>query len=206
MRKSLVLATLLVLCCSMTALAGIPDPTRTGCELKGQSGGCVGIQYKFRPDGGLDCLSVCLTLRDAFDEPVSENVSVTLTPNAGTVQFCTCCPAQTRMEGVSAVDGTIVLAPFCCIAGFGTLDVCITAEDSNVPLGCKEITFTSTDLNAGIPACGVTDVIDLGLWAGAILPYDLRGDYNCDGTVDVVDLGLWAGGLEFDCSDCPHCP
>jgi hypothetical protein len=73
----------------------------------------------------------------------------------------------------------------------------------NIAIGCTEIDFTSTNMNGD--CTGITDVVDLGLWAGGIDPYGVYSDYNCDGTVDVIDLGLWAGGLEFTCADCV-CP
>jgi hypothetical protein len=200
MRKSLVLATLLVLCCSMTAFAGVPDPSRSGFECTGQGASC---QYRFRADGGFDCLSVLITLRDAFDEVVSgEDVTVTLTPNAGTLSFSNCC--SNTIAGTTAIDGTLLIAEWCCLGGRGTLDVCITAVTSgNIAIGCCNIDFTSTNMSGD--AGGLTDVVDLGLWAGGLDPYGIRSDYNCDATVDVIDLGLWAGGLEFDCTDCT-CP
>lgn len=201
MRKSLVLATLLVLCTSLSAFAGVPDPSRSGVELKGQQVSC---QYRFRADGGLDCLSVCITLRDAFDDVVGNcSTSVTLTSNAGTVAFCNCCPNSEG--GITAPDGTITLGPWCCIGGRGTLDVCVTAHcQGNIAIGCTEINFTAPDLNGD---CLATNVIDLGIWAGGISPYKIESDYNCDGTVSVIDLGIWAGGLSVvGCGSCPTCP
>ena len=99
MRKSLVLATLLVLCTGMTASAGVPDPSRSGVETIGDAVGC---QYRFRHDGGLDTLNVLITLRDAFDDVVGNcSTSVTLVANAGTLAYCNCCPDM--VGGVTAV-------------------------------------------------------------------------------------------------------
>ena len=200
MRKSLVLATLVVLCSSLTSFAGVPDPSRSGVEATGQGVGC---QYRFRADGGLDGLDVLITLRDAFDDVVGNcSTSVTLTPNAGTLAYCNCCPST--VGGVTAVDGTLSIGTWRCIGGRGTLDICVTAHcQGNIAIGCTEINFTAPDLDGD---CLDTDVIDLGIWAGGISPYKQESDYNCDGTVSVIDLGIWAGGLGLSCTDCPSCP
>jgi opacity protein-like surface antigen len=68
MRKSLVLATLIVFACSAAAFAAVPDPTRSGCQDYGKSAAC---QYKFRSNGTLDKLTLKVTLRDTFDAPVA---------------------------------------------------------------------------------------------------------------------------------------
>jgi hypothetical protein len=186
MRKSLVIATLLVLCTGLTAFAGVPDPSRSGCELKGYQA-VPNCQFRFRHDAGLDTLSVAITLRDAFDDVVPNcSTSVTLVPNAGTVAYCNCCPDQ--IGGVTNAAGIITLGGWACIGGRGTLDVCVTAHcQGNIAIGCKEINFTGPDMDGD---CLDTDVIDLGLWAGGISPYGLASDYNCDGTVSVIDLGI----------------
>jgi len=199
MRKSLVLAILVVLCSSLTAFAGVPDPSRSGVEVKGNGVPC---QFRFRADGGLDCLSVCITLRDAFDDIVPNcSTSVTLVNSGGALAFCNCCPNS--QGGTTAVDGTLVLGPWCCIGGRGSLDVCVTAHcQGNIAIGCTAVDFTAPDLDGD---CLDTDVIDLGIWAGGISPYAQASDYNCDGTVSVIDLGIWAGGLGLSCANCT-CP
>ena len=68
MRKSLVLATLVVLACTASAFAGVPDPTHSGCGLNAKPLPC---QWRFRADGGIDRLTLKVTLRDAFDAPVA---------------------------------------------------------------------------------------------------------------------------------------
>lgn len=200
MRNSLVLATLVVLCCSMTAGAAVPDPSRSGVGIPA---GPVPCQFRFRADGGLDQLNVRVTLRDAFDTVVPNcSTSVTLKTKVGTLAYCNCCPS--RKGGTTAIDGTLVLGPWRCIGGRGLLDVCVTAHcQGNIAIGCTEIKFTAPDLDAD---CLDTDVIDLGIWAGGLGTYKRESDYNCDLTVNVIDLGVWAGGLGKTCAQCPACP
>ena len=185
---------------STSAFAGIPDPSQSSCHVKGQVAPC---QFRFRADGGLDCLTMCITIRDAFSVPVSAcTTHVTLTANAGTIAYCNCCPD--RVTGYTDTSGSLFLGPFgCCIGGRGSLDLCVTAQYHGfIAIDCKTLFFTSPDLDAD---CLDTDVIDLGIWAGGLSPYSMAADYNCDGTVNVLDLGIWAGGLGQDCGSCA-CP
>jgi hypothetical protein len=200
MRKSLVLATLAVLCCTMNdVLAGVPDPSRSGVAVTGG----LACQKRFRADGGLDQMNVLVTLRDAFDTAVGScSTSVTLKTKVGTLAYCNCCPS--KKGGITAPDGTLSIGPWRCIGGRGLLDVCVTAHcQGNIAIGCTQITFTSPDLDAD---CLDTDVIDLGIWAGGLGTYKVASDYNCDNTVNVIDLGIWAGGLGKSCANCPQCP
>jgi hypothetical protein len=180
--------------------AGLPDPSRSAMGLFGQGTSC---HYRFRMDGGLDQLTVCVTLRTQFDTPIPDcSTSVTLTPNAGTIAFGTCCPNP--QAGVTDFDGTIQFV-FDQIGGRGSLDVCATEHCiAEIGVATETIDFTSPDLDA---SGGHNVVIDLGIWAGCYqpAPYCPWSDYNCDGTVDVLDLGLWAGGIGLECGQtaCP---
>lgn len=200
MRKYIIPVLTLLLCLSTVSEAGIPDPTRSGSELKGQAVGC---QYRFRHDGGLDCLSVCVTLRDIFDVPVPNcTTSVTLN-DTGNGSLCSCCPnpliLATDANGVAVFE-------FKKLGGRGSAEACITALcQGAIAIACQSFDYTSTDMSGD---CLATDVIDLGLWAGCLppAPYCRESDYNCDGTVDVIDLGLFAGGLTVTCADGAACP
>jgi hypothetical protein len=208
MRKSLVLAMVAVLACSSLALAGVPDPARSGCGTTGT--GTNTCHYFFRVDGSADVLTCCVTLRDAFDTPVAScSTSVTITPSAGTVEFCKCLGGGAatftsyRATAFSDVSGIIY---FTCdnIGGQGDLDLAVTthcAGAGNIEICTKTVPFTSTDLNASCESGSAsTDVFDLGSFANGLPPgYDVKADYNCDGIVDVFDLGDFAGGLGIGC-------
>lgn len=217
MRKSLVLAMLVVLCCSMTAMAAVPDPARSGCQIKGQELSC---QFRFRADGGLDKLTVAITLRDAFDTPVpscSVNAgwsNLQIKPGEAGAAMCSCCPAATAPNAVpnkGAVTNAAGVAQiiFAQIGGRGIVDICVTAHCvGNIEICCfSDIHFTSPDLNGSCdlqpPAAASTNVVDLGIWAGCLppAPYCESSDYNCDNTVNVVDLGVFAGGLVLGCNN-----
>jgi hypothetical protein len=153
-------------------------------------------------DGGLDRMTVCVTLRDAFDTPIPNcTTSVTLTPNAGTIAFDTCCPNP--RGGFTDPNGTIQFV-FFQIGGRGSLDVAATMHCAgSIEVARETIDFTSPDLDASDEHVA----IDLGIWAGCLPPvhYCPWSDYNCDGSVDVLDLGLWAGGIGLECGQtvCP---
>jgi hypothetical protein len=202
MRKNLFLALTLVLCAGTTAHAGVPDPARSGVGLTGQVLPC---QYRFRLDGSLDALGVRVTLRDAFDTPFPNcSTSVTLKTKAGTLALCGCCP--NRQGGVTNSLGIVNFPGWRKLGGRGLLDVCVTAHcQGNIAIGCTEIRFTSTDLDAD---CIDTDVVDIALWAGCLPPnpYCVPSDYNCDNTINTLDLALWAGGLGLSCAHGPPCP
>ena len=155
-----------------------------------------------RADGGLDCMSVCVTLRDIFDVPVPNcTTSVTLN-DTGNGSLCSCCPnpliLATDANGVAVFE-------FKKLGGRGTAEACITALcQGAIAIACQSFDYASTDMNGD---CVGTDVIDLGLWAGCLPPaaYCRESDYNCDLTVDVIDLGLFAGGLTVTCADGAAC-
>jgi hypothetical protein len=199
MRKYLISALTLFVCSGTAVEAGIPDAARSGCALEGQSLPC---QFVFRHDGSLDTLTLCVTLRDVFDVGVPV-CSTSATLNSTGLTFCSCCPNPQ----VGATDSTgVVYFVWEKLGGRGSAEVCVTAHCvGDIAICCQSFNFTSTDLAGD---CTVTDVVDLGPWAGCLhpSPYCQESDYNCDGTVDVIDLGLFAGGLTVDCSDGPACP
>jgi hypothetical protein len=201
MRKSLVLAMVAVLACSSLALAGVPDPARSGCGNKGT--GANTCHYFFVVDGSGDKLTCTITLRDAFDTAVAScSTSVTVAASAGTTNFCTCAGGA-RKTGFSDGSGILNIV-FDHVGGKGDLDLFVTthcAGAGNIAICSQTLAFTSTDLNA---SCNVgtssTDVFDLGEFANGLPPgYDIKADYNCDGTVNVFDLGSFAGGLGKFC-------
>lgn len=209
MRKSLVLAMVAVLACSSLALAGVPDPARSGCGSTGT--GSATCHYFFREDGSADVLTCCVTLRDAFDTPVPAcSTSFTMTPGVGTANWCKCTGGggaefvSYRTTDFSDSSGVIY---FICDAmgGAGTLDLAITthcAGAGNIEICTKTVNFTSTDLDGSCQSggSGSTDIFDLGLFANGLPPgYDVNADYNCDGVVDIFDLGDFAGGLGVGC-------
>jgi len=203
MRKSLVLAMVAVLACSSLALAGVPDPARSGCGTSGT--GATTCHYFFRADGSAETLTIDVTLRDAFDTPVDAcSTSVTIS-DGGSTAFCVCGGApDLRLTGFSNASGIVTFAAN-NIGGTGTLDVAVTthcAGAGNIEICASTgIAFTSTDLNGSCESGGSsTDVFDLGAFANGLPPgYDVAADYNCDGIVDVFDLGDFAGGLGKSC-------
>ena len=201
MRKSLVLATLFVVMCSAAAFAGVPDPSRSACSVSAPPTGC---QYRFNASGGLDTLTLTVTLRDAFDAPVA-NCSTTVTLDNASLVVCNCCPDQ--LTGSTNANG-IVTFNINQLGGRGSVDVNVTANcTGNIAICSNTINFTSPDLNASCEAGSSTNVIDLGVFAGCLppSPYCVESDYSCDGTVNVVDLGLFASGLNSGCGSgvCP---
>ena len=201
MRKSLVLATLVVLVCSAVSFAGVPDPTRSGCQVAGQALPC---QFRFNNAGGLDKLTLKVTLRDAFDTPVANCSTYCNLGNATPFQAKSC--GGDRKGGVTNAGGVVNFI-YRCIGGRGNVDLLVTAK-CTAPIGiCSStIRFTNPDLNASRDTDnGATTVVDLGLWAGCLppSPYCTASDFDCNGTVNVVDLGLWASGLGRTCANCP---
>lgn len=202
MRKSLVLATLLVLVCSAASLAGVPDPSRSGIGTNTQPLAC---QWRFRADGGLDRLTLKVTLRDAFDAPVA---ACSTFCNLGGASLAAGSCNGNRRAGITSAGGVVNFL-YRCIGGRGTVQLRVTAKQTagSIGIGSKTITFTNPDLNASneLPnSPGSTTVIDLGLWSGCLppAPYCVASDFDCNGTVNVVDLGLWAGGLGKGCVSC----
>jgi hypothetical protein len=186
-----------VLVASVT-FAATPDPNRSGFELSGQGTAC---HYRFRADGGLDRLTVLVTVRDAFDVPVPDcSTSITLHPIAQTLSFCSCCPST---QGVRTDNEGVMSLVFDKLGGRGSLDVNVTCHCiGHIGLGQFPIDFTSPDLAA---SCAPVNVVSMGIWAQCLPPgpYCPASDYDCDGTVGVLDLAIWAGGLGAGCGGCP---
>ena len=207
MRKSLVLAIVAVLCFSMTAFAGVPDPSRSTVLDSGASTAC---HYKFRITPAADVLTVTVTVRDAFDVAVAScSTSCTLATNAGTLAGGTDCCHGTVQTGNTDAFGAVGF-DFDAINGRGSLDVVVTTHCvGDIVLATNTIEFTSTNLDGD--AGGVTNVFDASVFAGCLgsvsplAPPDVYCNYNCDAAVNVLDASFLAGGLGFDCTDatCP---
>ena len=211
MRKSLVFASLLVLVCSTGALAGIPFPALSGV---GNNTGSTTCHFKFNNDtgaAGLDTLAVYVTVRDAFSLPVVGCTTTAHVAYADTITgfgpagtaYSDCCGEVTT--GVTDLAGRVTLY-FPHIQGRGSVNYVVTARCQGIwgLGGGGPFVYTSPNLRGELD--GVTDVFDLGVWAGGLPPsYDIYADYTCDGVVDVFDLGVWASGLIPNCSTvtCP---
>jgi hypothetical protein len=199
MRAIFLTALALVVCTDTVVQAGVPDPERSGCALEGQAVSC---QFRFRLDGSLDALTLCVTLRDIFDVPIA-NCSMSATLN-NPVTLCTNCCTNPQMGQTNWAG--VVYFVWNKLGGRGSAQVCVTSHCvGDIGICCQSFDFTSTDLDHD---CLDTDVIDLGIWAGCLPPgpYCEASDYNCDGTINVIDLGLWAGGLGVNCASGPPCP
>jgi hypothetical protein len=163
-------------------------------------------QFRFRADGGLDQLTLTVTLRDGFDHPVPGcTTTVGLEAGPGTLALCGCC--DLTMSAVSGPAGEMEFV-FAALGGRGELQLALTTHCSgDIPWFSQEIAFTSTDLDASCEPGLSTNVIDLAIWAGCLPPgaYCATSDFNCNGTVNVIDLGMLAGGLPRGCDDavCP---
>ena len=202
MRKTLVLAVLLLFVCG-SAYAGIPDPSRSGCEFSGT--GTATCHYAFSVDAATgDNLTIDVTLRDAFDSPVAScSTSAYLQANGSTAALCAC--EGIILTGFTNGSGVIQFV-WNCIGGSGNLDVAVTAHcTGNIEICDNNIEFTSTDFDASCEGASSTGVVDLGAWVACYppSPYCTYSDYDCDGTVGVVDLGFWASGYGKGCNDCP---
>ncbi|NNE43235.1 MAG: hypothetical protein HKN12_03430 [Gemmatimonadetes bacterium] len=185
--------------CDSGGAVGLPDPGRSSFGL---SPGAVPCQYRFWADGGLDILTVNVTLRDAFDTPIdSSTVEVHLKSVSGT--FCSCegtvFTAVTDSAGIGQMD-------ISRIGGWGQLDLCVTAEVmchdqsyGRLAVGTLPITFTSSDLNASCETPVSTNVIDLGWFAAGLSSYVQYADYDCNLQITIVDLGIWAHALDKGC-------
>jgi hypothetical protein len=203
MRKSLVLATLIVFACSAAAFAAVPDPTRSGCQDYGKSAAC---QYKFRNNGTLDKLTLKVTLRDTFDAPVASCSTYCNLVNPSIANNGKQCGGN-RKGGLTNAGGVVNFI-YRCIGGRGTVDLRVTAVCAgNIGICSRTISYTSTDLNASRDSDnGATTISDLGLWSGCLppSPYCTTSDYDCNGTVNISDLGIFAGGLGVLCTSCPQ--
>jgi hypothetical protein len=198
MRKSLVLAMLAVLVCSAVSFAAVPDPSRSGCALNAQPLAC---QWRFRNDGGLDKLTLKVTLRDAFDTPVA---TCSTSCNLGGASLVAKNCGGDRKVGTTSAGGVVNFV-YRCIGGRGTVQLRVTAQCSgSIGICSRTITFTNPDMSGSRDSDnGATNVVDLGIWSGGISPYGLASDFDCNGTVNVIDLGVWAGGLGKTCANCP---
>lgn len=213
-----VVAAFLVLVLSSPALSGIPAPSGRTCGIGfpdparigfGISAPGVACQHRFRADGGLDVLTLSVTLRDPFDTPVdSAAVEVHLVPTAGTVSLCSC--EGLVSSGVTDLQGVAVVQ-FSALGGRGSVELALTATAPchlgggllRTGFGAWPLDFTSPDLDASCDGAQSTNVFDLGIWAQGLNTYSQPFDYSCDGFVDVFDLSIWAGGLPFGCDDSP---
>ena len=205
MRKSLVLATILVLVCSAAAFAVVPDPTRSVWGILPPAL----CQFRFNATGTLDTMTLLVTLRDAFDVPVA-GCTTTAEVGAPSIVAADCEGVHT---GVSNAGG-VVSFYFKCVGGRGDAKLLVTARCVGDAAICDpSFTFTSPDMNASMEVVGSsTKIDDLGHWAAGLFypPYVQESDFDCDGpgggAADVVDLGLWASGLGTNCSMCPPGP
>lgn len=211
MRHGFLAGALVLLLADPSAEAGMRMPEPSGCfpnehpcpgrcsfDVSGQGAAC---QFRFRADGGLDALTVSVTLRDAFDNPVEDcSTSVTVLNGPGTSALCGCSPLELR--GSSAADGTMY-AVFTRLGGRGTVFVTVSAHcQGDIGLFQEDVPFTSPDLDGSCEdGGGAVTVLDLGVWAACVppAPYCRVSDLNCDATVNVIDLGMWVGGLGSGC-------
>jgi hypothetical protein len=195
----LVVAALGLVTAAGPAESGLPCflPERCGFGISPPAAGC---QYRFDAAGGLDELSIAVTLRDCFDSPVAGcDISATLAPNAETDALCGCSPLR-QME-VSDAAGTCEYS-FSGLGGRGSLDITLTVHCiGDIEIFRQAIQFTTPDLDGSCepPPASSTGVIDLGLWAWGLSDDLPHSDFDCSGDVGIVDLGIWASGLLAGC-------
>ena len=200
MRKSLVLATILVLACAAVSVAGVPDPTRSGVALQSPPAGC---QWRFNAGAGLDHMTLSVTLRDSFDVPVVAcSTSATLGSPSLIVQQCG------GLRTTASTDSAgVALFVYQCVGGRGDASIFVTAHcsgDIGINPAGETFTFTSPDLNGSGEATNSTTIADLSLWAVGLSSPNLPSDMNCRGGVaTIADLSLWATGLGKGCNNCP---
>jgi hypothetical protein len=197
----------LALVLAAPASAGLRSPDDVPCNLPERSSYAysepsASCQYRFSASGALDEMTVLVTLRDCFDVPVEAcSLNVTLTPNSGTLAFCSC---EGTVFGALTDAAGVAQFSFSKIGGRGSLDLAVTARCvGNIGLDVETIEFTTPDLNASCeqsPASS-TSIPDLGIWAAGLSVYQQASDYDCDGSVGIVDLGIWASGLATGCGD-----
>ena len=183
-----------------------PSPDRCGCELVGEGFAC---QFRFRADGGLDCLTVLITLRDAFDTPVGTcSTSATITSvSANPADGCwqsglahPLCSCDGLSRGGVTDDSGVVSFTFCRLGGHGVAEVRVTSYCVGTTEICRpQFSFSSPDLDG---ECDGTTVLDLAIWAGCLGAGNQcrRSDYDCDCLVNIIDMGVFAGGLGVFCS------
>jgi hypothetical protein len=164
-----------------------------------------GCQHVFLPGPASERLTLDVTLRDAFDNPLPEwTVKGTALPEAESV-VCAC--ESLSAEQVSGVAGDARVR-FGLLGGRGTLRLEIRATHplaGTYPIDwISGLAFTSADQDASCAPTGpAANVVDLGLWARGLppAPYRRASDLNCDGTVNVVDLGRFGSGLYEGCAE-----
>lgn len=199
----LVVAALPIASEALSMPPGVPDPVASTIALSAPTFPC---HYWFRTDGGLDDLTVTVTVVDFFGAVVPGcAVTVTLVPmGPATPAFCVCAPCNPQVAVTAPITGVAVVT-FSKIGGRGLLG--ISVEACGVVLGGAAISFTSPDLNGSCEALplSATGIVDLGIWASALAVYNLYSDYNCsDLPITIADLGVWAGGLGLGCDGlCP---
>jgi hypothetical protein len=230
MRKSLVFAMVAVLVCSSMALAGVPDPSRSGCANNPPTNAAACIAppwgtslYRFSAQntgapGQGDLLTCKITLRDAFDTPVAScSTSVTLSsstvgtkehPSLPFKSFCAC-PSEVvsgKVKGATNTSGIVNLV-IRKIGGHGTLNMAITAHCvGNIAICTKSVEFTSPDIlgSCEVHPTASTTIGDIGAWAQSLpltQPVNRFGDYTCNSGVGVGDLGfIGANGLTKGCN------
>ena len=211
-------ATLVLALLAGSSHAGLPDPSRSVFEIRGQGAPC---QFRFRVDGFLDHLTVLITLRDPFDSPVT-NCSTSTTielvgpsdggapcgyTQVGSGELCSCC--DLRQAGVSDADG-VLMFEFSRIGGRGKAQVAVTTHcNGNYGVGTEEFLFTSADMNGTCESepLSSTTIIDFAIYAACIPPSPIcrPTDFDCDCTASIIDLAYYAGGLLRGCTsaDCP---
>ncbi len=187
-----------------SALAAVPDPMRSTFGVSGNS--AAGCLFVFGADAGLDVMTVAVTLRDAFDNPVANcSTSVTLefvdVGDSNLDGMCSC--VEPLQKSVLSDAGGYATFQWSRLGGHGSFDVAVTLHCAgNIAVGVENHGFTSPDLDGSCDAAPASSVgiIDLGMWAiGLTLDWPYS-DYDCDGVSStVVDLGVWASGLDAGC-------
>lgn len=178
------------------ASAGVPDPALSSVVVTGQGSPC---QFRFRSNGGMDVMTVRVTVRSVFGPVISCSTSVTVTPTNTTLALCSC--DGLRRGRYTDADGALEVT-FARLGGRGSCEVRVTASCSGqIELARLPFTFTTADLDGSCATSNAVNVVDLGIWAAGLPPdYEVQSDYDCNGAVNVVDLGTWAGGLGVGCA------
>jgi hypothetical protein len=205
MRKSLVIASLLVLACSAAALAGVPDPSRSTSSMS--TPGIGPCHYVLNAPGNQDAMTVRVTLRDAFDTPVAScatDATLEFVDDGGDPNDSVCaCGDGLVVSGSTDANGIVNLT-WTSLGGYGVINIHITARcQGNIAINSfNGLKFTSPDLDGSCEASpsSSTGVIDLGIFASGLPPnYFEPADYDCTGNVGVIDLGVFASGLGNGC-------
>jgi len=197
MRKSLVLATLVVFACSAAAFAGVPDPTKSGCQLVGNPLPC---QFRFRSDGGLDKLTLKVTLRDNFDAPVANCSTYCRAENFAPIASSQECGGN--LKGGLTDAGGVVNFIFSRVGGYGTFDLKVTSKCPTAIGICESLGITYTGPNMDGSVNGNCNIIDVSSFALCYPPsgtYCLRSDFDCNGAINIIDWSQFTTGLPLVC-------